>query len=222
MSEVKWIKIATTIFDDEKIMLIESMPDADALIVIWLKLLVLAGKSNSNGVLMMSNKLPYTEEMLASIFRRQLNTVRLALTTFERFGMIEYVNDVITIPNWEKHQNIEGLDKIREQTRKRVARYREKQKLLANVTLQVTCSNEAEQDKEKELDKELESCSYTDIWKKITVEEIDNLHDIYENADDLIQAVYEEVRDKHKVIDNVYAYIVGYANNKGWCRIDRI
>ena len=32
MAEVKWIKIVTDIFDDEKILLIESMPDADALI----------------------------------------------------------------------------------------------------------------------------------------------------------------------------------------------
>ena len=35
MSGVKWIKICTDIFDDEKIVLIESMPEADGIIVIW-------------------------------------------------------------------------------------------------------------------------------------------------------------------------------------------
>ena len=45
--------------------------------------------------------------------------------------MIKIVDNVVTIPNWEKHQNIDGLEKMREQNRKRVAAYREKQKLLA-------------------------------------------------------------------------------------------
>ena len=137
MADVKWIKIATGIFDDEKILLIESMPEADAIIVIWFKLLTLAGKQNNDGIFILNDKIPYTEEMLSTIFRRPLQVVRLALNVFEQFGMIEIVNETITIPNWEKHQNIDGLDKIREQNRKRVARYRERQKQLqepSNVT----------------------------------------------------------------------------------------
>ena len=35
MSEVKWIKIVTDLFEDEKILLIETMPKADSIIVIW-------------------------------------------------------------------------------------------------------------------------------------------------------------------------------------------
>ena len=140
MADVKWIKITTDIFDDEKILLIESMPEADAIIVIWFKLLTLAGKQNNDGIFMLNDKIPYTDEMLSTIFRRPLQVVRLALTVFEQFGMIEIVNNTITIPNWEKHQNIDGLEKIREQNRKRVAKHREKQKLLeSNVT--VTLSN---------------------------------------------------------------------------------
>ena len=151
MAEVKWIKIVTDIFDDEKVLLIEGLPEADGIIVIWFKLLCLAGKQNNNGVFMMNDKLPYTDEMLATIFRRPLNLVRLALTTFEGFGMIEIIDDVITIPNWEKHQNIEGLEKIKEQTRKRVAAYRERQKLVTkNVTLRNAIEKNIEEDKEKD------------------------------------------------------------------------
>lgn len=133
MSEVKWIKITTDIFDDEKILLIEGLPEADSIIVIWFKLLCLAGKTNNSGVLMMNDKVAYTDKMLATIFRRKESTVTLALQTFEKFGMIELVDDVITIPNWGKHQNIEGMEKVREQTRLRVAKYRENQKKLANI-----------------------------------------------------------------------------------------
>lgn len=142
MADVKWIKIVTDIFDDEKILLIESMPDADSLIVIWFKLLCLAGKQNNSGVFMISDRIHYTDEMFATIFRRNLNTVRLALDTFERFGMIERIEGTVTIPNWEKHQQLDALEAGRENTRKRVARHREKQKMLAleigNVTSNVT------------------------------------------------------------------------------------
>ena len=139
MSDVKWIKITTDIFDDEKILLIESMPERDSLIVIWFKLLCMAGKQNNSGVFMLNDKIAYTDEMLATIFRRPLNTVRLALQVFEQFGMIEINESVISIPKWEKHQSIDALDKMREQNRLRVAKHREKQKMLSsNVTSNVT------------------------------------------------------------------------------------
>jgi phage replisome organizer N-terminal domain protein len=161
MSEIKWIKITTDIFDDEKIRLIDALPDHDAILVIWFKILALAGKHNRNGLLMMSDKVHYTDEMLATIFQRPLNTVRMALGVFEQFGMIEIIDGVITLPNWEKHQNIDGMEKIKEQTRNRVARHREKQKKLArgNVTCNVTVTGsnalEEEGDKNKtRLDKD--------------------------------------------------------------------
>lgn len=154
MSEIKWIKITTDIFDDEKICLIDALPDHDAILVIWFKILALAGKHNRNGLLMMSDKVHYTDEMLATIFRRPLNTVRMALGIFEQFGMVEIIDGVITLPNWEKHQNIDGMEKIKEQTRNRVARHREKQKNLAlggNVTCNVTVtpSNALEEEEDK-------------------------------------------------------------------------
>ena len=134
MTEISWIKISTNIFDDEKVLLIESMPEADALIVIWFKLLALAGKSNNNGVFMISEKIPYTEDMLATIFRRKKSVITLALDTFEQLGMIERIDNVITIPNWEKHQNTAKLNKIREQTRLRVAENRKRNRLAIEKT----------------------------------------------------------------------------------------
>lgn len=160
MAEIKWIKICTDIFDDEKILLIEGLPESDSIIVIWFKLLCMAGKQNNSGVFMLNDKIAYTDEMLATIFRRPLNTVRLALETFRNYGMIEIVNNAITIPNWEKHQSLEKLELSKEKTRIRVQKYRERQKLLAAgdscnalQTRSVTESNadriEEEEDKNK-------------------------------------------------------------------------
>lgn len=136
MSDVKWIKIVTDIFDDEKILLIEQFPDADTIIVIWFKMLCLAGKQNNGGVFMIADRIAYTDEMFATVFRRPVNTVRMALKTFRDLGMIEIVNDAVTIPNWDKHQSLDRLEATREATRKRVAKCREKQKQLteSNVT----------------------------------------------------------------------------------------
>ncbi len=131
MADVKWIKITTDIFDDEKILLIESLPDAYAIITVWFKLLCLAGKMNNSGVFMMNNSIAYTDKMLSTIFRMKETTVQLALDTFEQFGMIEIVNGVITIPNWEKHQTLDAYEQKKERDRLYQAERRAKQKMLA-------------------------------------------------------------------------------------------
>ncbi|MBS2764340.1 phage replisome organizer N-terminal domain-containing protein [Bacillus licheniformis] len=162
MAEVKWIKLSTQMFEDEKIKLIEQMPEADTILIMWVKLLAQAGKTNASGYIYLSKNIPYTDEMLATIFNRPLPIVRMALQTFQRFGMIEVdENRFISITNWEKHQNIDAMDKIREDTRKRVAKHRAKQKALklsspSNVTCNVTVteSNETEEEEEEEKEEE--------------------------------------------------------------------
>lgn len=127
-SDVKWIKICSDIFDDEKIMLIENLPSADSIIVIWFKLLCLAGKNNNSGVFILNDKIAYTDEMLATVFRRDINTVRLALKTFENYGMIEIVSGVYTIPNWGKYQNLDKIEQKSQYMRNYMQEYRKKQK----------------------------------------------------------------------------------------------
>ena len=131
MSDVKWIKIMADIFNDDKIMFIEEMPEADSIIVIWFKLLCLAGIKNNSGVFMFQDTIPYTEKMLATVFRRKESTVKLALEVFEQFGMIEIVNGAITIPNWGKYQNFDKLEQKTEYMRNYMREYREKQKQIA-------------------------------------------------------------------------------------------
>lgn len=140
--EISWIKLKTKMFDDEKIQLIEAMPEADAVLVIWVKLLIQAGKVNQNGYILLNENVAYSPEMLSTIFRRPLPIIRFALKTLSDLEMIEVTdNNVICITNWEKHQNIDRLDKIREQNRLRQAKHREQKRLLRaenteSVTLQ--------------------------------------------------------------------------------------
>lgn len=130
MAEMQWIKLRIDMFDDEKIKIIQSMPDGDALLVVWIRLIALAGKCNANGLVLVEDEFPYTDEMLSVIFNKPLQTVKLALMTFEKFRMIESTTKGIYITNFDKHQNIEGMDRIREQNRIRKQRERERKKAL--------------------------------------------------------------------------------------------
>lgn len=134
--EVKWIKLSTDLFNNRKIRQIESLPEGDALVVIWLKLLILASDVNDGGLVYFTKDIPYTDQILATQFGRPLATVQMALRVFEQFGMIGIENDLIKISNWEKYQNIEGMERIREQNRlrKQAQRERERLALIGDVT----------------------------------------------------------------------------------------
>lgn len=163
MSDVKWIKITTSMFEDEKIDFILSLPEHNAILVVWVRLLTMAGKSNSNGYIFLTEQIPYSVEMLAHKFREPLNTVKLAMDTLKKLNMIEYDSaGFLRVTNWEKHQNIDGLDKIREQNRLRNIRYRERQKMLSDgdvihdVTNDVTVTSRDGTDIDIDIDKEIE------------------------------------------------------------------
>lgn len=130
MADINWIKLRVDMFDDEKIKIIQSMPEGDAILVIWIRIIALAGKCNAKGLVLIEDEFPYSDEMLATIFNKPLATVRLALGTFEKFRMIERTEKGIYISNFEKHQNTEGMEKIREQARIRKRREREKKRAL--------------------------------------------------------------------------------------------
>ncbi|MFX0548209.1 phage replisome organizer N-terminal domain-containing protein [Hathewaya histolytica] len=243
MSEVKWIKIVTDIFDDEKVLLIESMPEADSIIVIWFKLLCLAGKKNNSGVFLLNDRIPYTDEMLSTIFRRPINTIRLALKTFEGFGMIEMVNNTITIPNWSKHQTLDQIEERNRYMKNYMRNYREKQKLLASGECEVNGKvnsktnnkinskvnvNEIEEEVERELDidnnnisKEVLSSKVQPIvekWNSLELQKIISINS-GTNRYKLLNARVKEYGLEKVIyaIDNINksSFLKGQ-NNKGW------
>lgn len=126
MAEVKWIKLFIDIWDNRKIKQIETLPDGDTVLVIWLKLLTLAGNINDGGMVYFTKDLPYTEEMLATHFGKPLPTVKMALDVFQRFGMIEIVNNILCVTNWEKYQNRERLDDLKEYNRLKQREHRQR------------------------------------------------------------------------------------------------
>nr|DAP12052.1 MAG TPA: replisome organizer [Caudoviricetes sp.]DAV56841.1 MAG TPA: replisome organizer [Caudoviricetes sp.] len=151
--------MATNIWDNRKIVQIESLPDGDTIIVIWLKLLCLAGTTNDSGMVYFTKEIPYTEQMLSTLFNRPLATIQFALKVFQEFEMISIIDDFLQISNWKKYQNIEGMDKIREQNRIRKQNQRERQKIMIEQDMSRDMSRDVTQqnkikNKKEDIDKE--------------------------------------------------------------------
>lgn len=163
---ISWIKLKTNMFDDEKIQLIEQMPEKDSILIIWIRLLIQAGKVNQNGWIFMQRDIPYSAEDLSAIFRRPVNVVRLALETLKRFQMIEMDSEGIYVTNFPKHQSIEGMEKVREQNRLRQVTYRKRKK-----------------EPKKEIEDKKEE--YIDIDKCVT-------HNVMVTLHDKVESIYKE------------------------------
>jgi predicted phage replisome organizer len=160
MAEVKWVKLTTDMFDNRKIKHLRKLPEGNNIVLIWVMLLTMAGRCNSGGMIFLTENIPYTPKMLADELDFEENTVTLALKALEQLDMIVTDNGFFTIAGWEEYQNIEGMEKIREQTRQRVAKFREKKLLsqgsvTSNVT--VTLCNGIEEEKEEDKEKEFHS-----------------------------------------------------------------
>ena len=162
MAEIKWIKLTTDMFDNRKIKHLRRLPEGNNIVLIWVMLLTMAGRCNSGGMIFLTENIPYTPKMLADELDFEENTVQLAMTALEQLGMIVTNNGFFAIAGWDEHQNIEGLEKIREQNRLRKQKQREKQKLLpeasreCHVTVTQCHAIDIEEDKEEELEKDKE------------------------------------------------------------------
>lgn len=229
MAEVKWIKLATNIFDNRKIRQIEFLPDGDAIIVIWVKLMCLAGNINDSGYIYFTKEIPYTDQMLAAQFNRPLATVQLALKTFEQFEMIEVIDNMLHISNWERYQSVDRLAEIREYNRIAKQKSREKQKLLADVndksmTSQRRHDTDIDIDKELDLDKEELS---KDNSKKPTKHKYGEYNNVL-LTDDELDKLKTEYSDWAERIERLSSYVAStgksykshYATIRNWARKD--
>ena len=152
MAGVEWVKITTDMFDNRKIKHLRRLPDGNSIVLIWVMLLTMAGRCNAGGMIFLTENIPYTPKMLADELNFEENTIMLALNALEQFEMIIRDGERFRIAGWEEYQNIEGLDKIREQNRLRKQRQRERQKLLAGDSpVTVTGSHATEEEREEEI-----------------------------------------------------------------------
>ena len=176
MADVKWIKLTTDMFDNRKIRHLRRLPEGNNIVLIWVMLLTMAGRCNSGGMVFLTENIPYTPKMLADELDFEENTVQLALNALEQLNMIVTDSGYFAIAGWDEYQNIEGMDKIREQNRLRKQKQREKQKALPEAS-HVTSrdSHATDIDIDKDIDKEKENKSIKGRSARFTPPSLDEV-----------------------------------------------
>ena len=164
MAEVKWIKITTDMFDNRKIKHLRRLPEGNSIVLLWVMLLTMAGRCNASGMIFLTENIPYTPKMLADELDFEENTVKLGLQCLEQLNMICTDNGFFSIAGWDEYQNIDGMERIREQNRqrKRVQRERQKQALPdmsrdSHGTVTQCHATDKEEEKDKDLDLDVDS-----------------------------------------------------------------
>ena len=228
MSDVKWIKIITDMFDNRKIRHLRKLPEGNSIVLIWVMLLAMAGKCNDHGKIYLTENIPYTPKMLADELDFEENTVQLALQALEQLDMIVLEDEYFSITGWEEHQNIEGMDRIREQNRIRKQRQREKERLIAESRVMSRDSHAIEEDKERDIDKEEDKNK--ESKEKATCEQVVDLYRSicvsYPSVKTLSEARKKAIRARLKVYSledfrkmfekaEGSAFLKG-ANNRNW------
>ena len=185
MAEIKWIKLTTDMFDNRKIKHLRRLPDGNSIVLIWVMLLTMAGRCNAGGMIFLTENIPYTPKMLADELDFEESTVVLALNALRELNMISSVGDHLAIAGWEEYQNIESLDRIREQNRLRKQKQREREKLpeldvSRDCHVTVTQSHATDKEEEKEEEKERRNnkaaSPFEEILSEIEPEELRSLY----------------------------------------------
>ena len=82
-----YLKLKENYFDEDAIILLESMQDGILYSYILLKLYLKSLKQG--GKLQIADDIPYTAQMIATLTRQQIGTVERALKIYERLGLVE-------------------------------------------------------------------------------------------------------------------------------------
>lgn len=229
MADVKWIKLDVEVAMDSKVRRIRELPQGNDIALFWIFLLALAGRCNDNGAVYFVKNIPFTSKSLSKELNFSENLVKKSLKIFEEFELISIEDDYIFINNWEKWQNVESMEKVRKQTRERVARCREKAK--CNTTSNVTCNatvtlrNATEEEEEadirdiKETTKEKTTClQVTNLYNEICISypKLRSLSDARKKAINARLKIYS-LDDFKTVFEKAEAssFMKG-ANNNNW------
>lgn len=160
-----WLKLKRDFFKRHDIQIIEDMPNGKDYILFYLKLL--CESVDHDGNLRFNEEIPYNEEMLSTITRTNIDTVRSAIKVFSQLQMMEILdNGTIYMKEVKKMLGSESY--WAEQ--KRIQR--QKRTLIGQSPTSPSKSIDKEIDKDIELDKELEKDRDIDIIFKEMMNEL--------------------------------------------------
>lgn len=224
MAEITWVKLSTELFDNSKIKYIRTMPEGNNILLIWIFLLTMAGKCNSDGLIFLTEDIPMSDEILSDLSGFEVNVVRMALSVFDRLGMIQWSganNEYIGISGWEKYQSVDKLQDIRKKNAKRQKEYRMRQNdaakglpdnsnvtVTSSVTSPVTLRNVTVTEQNKNKEKELDTEEDKEIPPISPAEMMENILKEYSFGNILSEKLIEWVRYKDSRNESCQEYTI--------------
>jgi len=150
-----WLKIGEHFLDEDKMIFLEALPNGEKYIILWLKILLKCLKDKDNGqygFLRFSDKIPYSPELMAQVFRMDIDVIRVGMKYFKELGMCDVMEDgTIYI---EEVQKMIGRET---DSAERMRRHRERKKLIESSCNHVTGGDAtSDSNKEEDIDKEIE------------------------------------------------------------------
>ncbi|MDU3603027.1 MAG: phage replisome organizer N-terminal domain-containing protein [Veillonella sp.] len=205
-----YLRLKDNFFDSDELKILESMKDGYLYSNILLKLYLRSLKND--GKLVVNERIPYNAEMLASVTGHQVGTIKQALSMFKELGLIEVLENgaiyMLDIQNFIGKGSTEA-DRQRLYDR-RISEERKQNKLTQSRNLEEICKKSTpEIEKELEIDKELYKEKDIDIDTLSLCEQKTLIHDVWENAFDLITANVKKSLDN--LVDEYGAVITKQA-----------
>ena len=181
MNKVAWLKIPTDFFEKPTVKRMISEKNGDKAVLLLILLNIYAGETNDNGLVYLTEKISYEARDFAAALHQAVITVKNSLQLLEKYGEIEiYEDGKILVTAFSEEQNIDALDKYKEQNRNRMRKWREKKKNQlkeSDVTvtnchcIEVEKEVEVETDIEKEEEKDKETEKEAEVKKEERKEE---------------------------------------------------
>ena len=132
MKKLQWLKTKVGIFEDPQVKYMMHQPNGDSYVLVWFMLKDLAAVINDSGWIYLAKAKAFTAETLAYQLGRRRRFMEQALAVYEELDLIEIDDEgFIRLTTWDEDQGGDRADQVREQTRKRVASYRQRQRETA-------------------------------------------------------------------------------------------
>ena len=123
---MRYIKLPTHFFEDDKLKAIRSQKDGDTVILLYIMLITVAVKSDAEGQLMLCEGIPYDEKILSGILGINAAIVKIGLDLLVRYGLLTVNDSVFSLVNYDEFADVKAV-KERKQNANRQARFKSKQ-----------------------------------------------------------------------------------------------
>jgi len=197
-----WLKLMCNVLDHRKIKTFHHGRHGNNFLLLWIAMLIEAGKSDRGGYLMISDNSPYTIEDLNMITHIPIALVKKGTDLFIKLGMIDTHDGAFFIKNWSKYQSEDKLKARRENDRIRQQRCRDKERLKimspphlsmsrdshTALSRDITTQNREDKNKEKQTTEQIRLLLKGTLQTKISnvdLKELENRH----GSQILLQAV---------------------------------